>query len=315
MQIKSCIVFTICIILSQTCHTMSPQNAAKDFVFKKLDPITHYQLFTQGKIRNNSVLNLIFQLAEKHQTTEEIFKAIITKGPYISYQQQKISIQKSKDLLTDTITGFINAVKNQLEMFYRLQQALLVVPKKEQPSQTNINLDQLELPEDWKPEPIQNLIITQDMITWAQEELVVELNYYIMNFITEMEDKKTTWQMFKTWLKELDQTMIQNNFAPWINHLVNPNTANRLANSTTEFSLDTIIFFIEQYIPQIILSQNPQQSKTTWNGIKNIFPGFAIYDDKKLFGYINNDMTKHTVQFLVQIINTNLAKMAQESRK
>ena len=301
------------IALSTITHlnvAMSPDLAAKSFVYNKITTLEKYHMFTHGTVHGNTIFDIVFPLIEQKKTAKEIFDYLVKTSPVFMYKGKQESILEQQAALVGNITGFVDVLKNEYELFCYLTPAILAIHNQE----PEIKEEEEESPE-WKPAPPKFLSITDKQIKWAQEELVVELDFYIMEFgkVNEFVLKPTEHK-FELWLQGRDAWWIQETFEKWVTKSLNLTTNKRKALSRTQFSTDGIIFFIATYIPKMILIKNPARTKVSWDILKEMFHGFNIYGDKNLFNFAGDFKTRQSMSFLVKMINENLTKMIKNNQ-
>lgn len=283
---------------------MSQEHAAKDFVYKNLDVIKKYQTFTRGDIQGNTIFDIVFPLAEKKMSDQDIYNNLLAKSSFFSYENKQKSIQEQQAALIGSISGFIPALKNQLNMFFILMPGILG-------SQTEeiAKPNEIDETKDWQPELPKILSISEKNIEWAEQELIVELDFYITEFAKAHDLKlKPTAHMFDIWLQGFDSWWKKEEFEKWINLFVNIMTKDRRSLPVIKFTDKSMLFFLSNYIPQMLIIQNPSITKVDWDMIKKQFPGFAIYENKKIFHFAEDITRKHNMAFLVRMINENLTQ-------
>lgn len=288
---------------------MSPELATKKFLLNKFNSLNKYEICMQATINNKSIFDITLPLAEQHMSNQDIFNHIISEGSSVSYQGKQKSIQDIHELLLGKITGFIDMLKIQLHMFSLLMPYVLA-SQSDEISKSN----ESDESQEWKPESPKALMITDQNIQWAQEELIVESDFYIMHFLKINEIKlKPTAHAFDIWLQGLDEWWKQEEFNRWTTKSLNMLTKDRKASTVIKAPVKSILFFLSDYLPKTILAQDPTVTKVTWDTVKKQFPGFIIYENKNLFNFAGEIKTKQNISFLVQMINTHLAKIRKEN--
>lgn len=291
--------------------TVLPSYDAKQFAFENLDKVAKYQMFTRGTIKDKTVFDLAFPLAQREMFDEDIFNTLKSIDPFFYYQNKKESLERHKAFLIGKITGFIDALKNQIKMFYVLQPGILVIaqePESEISTPVQEKPKQPSSQDDDQPTP---LAIADKNVQWAEEEFIIELDYYIMRYI-EIRHQRPNIDDFTTWLKDYYHDAIAGDFNYWITRRLNPFTA-RQAKAELQFTVDSIIFFISDYIPQTLIAQNQKRSAIDWQILKNTFPGFIIYENRDLFRFAGDGITKRTITFLLDIVNQRLKILSEDT--
>src|SRR5690606_23267263 len=98
------------------------------------------------------------------------------------------------------------AAKNEYTMLNILLQGIVMMPNPKQTKETSTE-------ESWIPTGPSKLIISDQTVLWAQQEFIIELDFYISEFGKECNlDQKPTWQKFTTWITDLDAWWIQQEF-------------------------------------------------------------------------------------------------------
>lgn len=290
---------------------------AKKFVFQKLDKIAKYQMFTRGTIGEKTIFDIAFPLVQQNMPEEDIFNSIKRINEFFTYQGNKESVQDHKNFLIGKITGFIDALKNQLEMFYVLQPGMLVIAQDQEqhlPNSPQQEPKQLHpyIADEWNPEPQIPLAITDKDVQWTEEEFIIELDYYIMKYM-EAKHKSPQLSDFMDWLNSYYKDVSTGReFATWITKRINPFSTSRQAKAELQFTPDSILFFILNYIPKMLISQDQKRSNIDWQTLKKVFPGFIIYDDTSLFRFAKDRITQKTIEFLIAMINENLKKLTSD---
>lgn len=306
-------LFFICVVAVFYNTEIVPSSYdVKQFAFQNLDKIAKYQMFTRGIMKDATIFDLAFPLAQQEMFNEDIFKALANIDHYFYYQGKKESIDQHKAFLIGKITGFIDALKNQIKMFYVLEPGILVIAQ-EQPS--NLPESPQEKPKQTYPDTIEDeqekpLAITDKDVQWAEEEFIIELDYYIMRYM-ESQHKRPSEASFKAWLQDYYNIASKGNFATWATRRLNPFSI-RQAKAELQFTVDSIIFFISDYIPQTLISQDQKRSSIDWQTLKKTFPGFIIYENRDLFRYAGDSVTERTIAFLVDMVNQKLKKLSED---
>ena len=300
--IKIPLLIAISTISSNQCLSMSIDVATKTFIVKELDESKKYDIFLRGTINEKTIFETILQLIKQKKSNEDIVNQLIKESEIFKYKNTKPKVEVFRDALIDAKTGFIDAIKNQYEMFNILIQCIVSSPESEEKQTIPDN-------DIWVPMAPRIITITDQNILLAQQEFILELDFFISEF-TKQQDLsfKPTWKSFKTWLCELDGWWIKEKFAEWVKTLKLV-TKESNALETTVFQTNNIIFFIETYIPKTLIINYPKIANVDFDKLKKVFPGFKIYENSKLYNLKNASDTKKTIKFIVNIINSNLTTM------
>lgn len=299
---KSILLSFILTTLTQLSFCMSQDLAAKNFVYKNLDAIEKYQMFTRGYVQGNTIFEIAFPLAEQKIPNKDMYHKLLEMDSFFWFKNNKESISKEENALIANITGFIPALKNQLGMFFILMPGILGAQSDElaKPNET-------EEIKEWSAQPLKSLTIKDENIAWAQQEFIIELDFFITEFSKIHDLKlKPTAHTFNIWLQGTDDWWKKEEYAKWINMFVNIMTKDRKALPVIKFTPKAMLYFLCDYIPNLLLSQDPSITNINWDVLRKQFPGFAIYEDKKLFNFAEDITRKHNMAFIVRMINQNL---------
>lgn len=289
--------------------SMSQDLAAKNFVYKNLDALEKYQLFTRGYIQGNTIFEFVFPLAEQKIPNKDIYDTLLAKDSSFWFKNNKESIVEQKASLIASTTGFIPALKNQLDMFFILMPGILGAQ-----SDALAKPNEIDETKEWSAQPIKNLSIKDSDIEWAEQEFMIELDFFITEFAKINDLKlKPSAHAFDIWLQGQDDWWKKEEFEKWITMFVNVMTKDRIALPVIKFAPNGILFFLSNYIPNMLLSQNPNITNISWDILKKQFPGFAIYENKKIFNFAEDITRKHNMAFLVRMINQNLTKVRKKN--
>lgn len=300
--------FVMLITINHLNMTMSQTLATKNYVFKNLDSIKKYQIFTQSSMYKNTVFDRVLFLAEQRISNQDIFNDLSAKGGPTTSENSHALIEQKAALL-GSITGFIPAVKNQLNFFYILTPGILAAQSEELQKPSEISGSQ-----DWKPELPKALLISDKNITWAEQELIIELDFFVTEFAKIHPLKlQPSAHTFELWIQGLDGWWKKEEFEKWITMFVNIMTKDRKALPVLKFTDKSILFFLSSYIPKMIIAKDPATTSITWDALQKEFPGFAMYTNKALFNFAGDITRTHNASFILRMINENLIKIRKDN--
>lgn len=301
---KSYLLYVVAAI-SHTCLATPSDAAAKTFIYSKLHSVKKYGMFLEGKAKEKTIYDIVFSLLQTKNSNADIFHNLLRTGNSFVYNGKDLLIQNYKDELIGQIIGFSDAAKNQFDMFNILLQGIIAMPNAEQTVQ-----EQAFAEENWKPKGPSILNVSEQNLLWSQQEFIVELDFYLSEFSKNHNiSRKASWKTFTTWLKELDSWWIQQEFDTWISKTFNMLTKKHMAVPATVFTRNNIIFFIETYLPKTFIMQNPKRTHINFENLKEVFPGFKIYETSKVYNIKHDPTTQREINFLINAINTNIQQL------
>lgn len=312
MKLHKLILFSFTLVATNhLSFTMSQEVASKKFVYENLDSIEKYQIFTRGSIDGNTIFDIIFPLAEQKMSKEEIYKKLLSTSKTFSYQNKQETIEKQQLALIANTTGFIPALQNELTMFLILMPGILG-SQSDQIAKPN----EAEEIKEWSAIPPRKLAISDSNIKWAEQELILEIDFYITKFAKVHDLKlKPSSHAFDLWLQGLDDWWKKEKFEKWITMFVNITTKDRKALPILKFNPKSLMFFLSSYIPKKLIIQNSKVANINWDFLKKHFPGFDMYENRGLFNFAGDVTRLHNMSFLVRMINENLAKIRKNNPK